>query len=421
MDSLIAGLHKFLTSPLLKAWLKEQLIHLKSYEARVRELKGVVENLKNVRDEIQHKVDEEELRHGREIPIEEKEWIERVEELISEYVDFIKDPDHKLALFDLWESGYLPKPGIRYRQSRKAYDITRKANGLLQRANFDTFSYWSGPPSMAAFFSNVGYESFPSREETMRKIIAELEKPSVRMIGLHGLSGMGKTTLVKEVVKVALEAKKIDVVTMASVTRNPDIRKIQGQIADSLGIILDEESDVARAARIHKRLKNEKEKTLIILDDLWEKVDFNMLGIPYEIHNHTGLKKVKEGKSVHVDSLMNQKEGSPKEPHGASDELKTEKTRSQYKGCKVLLISESKTVLLTQMGRKENCVFCLEALKEKETEMLFKKMAGMGDYNSKFQKLGAQIANKCNGLPMTIVTTARALKKQSPFVWEDKR
>ncbi|XP_068476983.1 probable disease resistance protein At4g27220, partial [Phaseolus vulgaris] len=71
------------------------------------------------------------------------------------------------------------------------------------------------------------------------------------------------------------------------------------------------------------------------------------------------------------------------------------------------------------MGRTENCVFSLEVLKEKEAEMLFKKMAGMGDFNSEFQKLGAQIANKCNGLPMTIVTTARALKNQSRSVWED--
>ncbi|XP_068479201.1 uncharacterized protein [Phaseolus vulgaris] len=420
MDSLIiAGFRKFLRWPLLKAWLKEQLIYLTSYETSVHELKGAVENLKNVRDEILHKVDEEEQRRGREIPLQVKEWIESVNRLISEYEDFNEDTYHELAVFDLLKSGYLPKPGIRYRQSRQAHDIRRKVNGLLQSAKFDTFSYWSGPPSMDAFFSNVGYESFPSREETMRKMIAELEEPSVRMIGLHGLSGMGKTTLVKEIVKVVLEAKKIDVVTMASVTRNPDIRKIQGQIADTLGVILDEESDIARAARIQGMLKSEKKKTLIILDDLWEKVDFNMLGIPYEIHGDNGLKNVKEGKSLLAGSLMNMKDGKSKEARGASPEMKTEETRSQYKGCKILMISESKKVLLSQMGRTENCVFSLEVLKEKEAEMLFKKMAGMGDFNSEFQKLGAQIANKCNGLPMTIVTTARALKNQSRSVWED--
>ncbi|MCI87909.1 disease resistance protein, partial [Trifolium medium] len=47
-----------------------------------------------------------------------------------------------------------------------------------------------------------------------------------------------------------------DVVAMSSITRNPDIRQIQGRIADALGMKLDEESDIARAARIRRRLKN---------------------------------------------------------------------------------------------------------------------------------------------------------------------
>ncbi|TKY63847.1 Disease resistance protein [Spatholobus suberectus] len=455
MGSLIVGCHQFLTSPRLKAWLKAQWIHLKSYETRVRELKGVVEKLKEKKYAIQRTVDEEEHRHGREIHVEVKEWIKSANLIIDEYEVFDEDKlCHEVAVFDLFDSGYLPKPGIRYRRSRKAYDITRKANGLLQTAKFDYFSYWSGPPYMAAFFSNVGYESFPSREETMRKIIEELEKPSVGMIGLHGLSGVGKTTLVKEVVKDALEEKMFDVVTMASVTKNPDIRKIQGQIVDMLGVVLDSESDIARAARIQKILKNEKKSTLIILDDLWEKLDLNMVGIPYEIDNDDGLKNVKEGKSLDsgglknvkegksldagslknagsfkkAGSFKNVKEGKPPTAHsmtklqklaGGSDSVKAEETHSLYKGCKILMISESRQVLLSQMEGKANSIYPMEVLKEKEAEMLFKKMAGIGDQNSEFEKLAAQIANKCKGLPMSIVTTARALKHKSPSVWED--
>ncbi|MCI40585.1 disease resistance protein, partial [Trifolium medium] len=80
--------------------------------------------------------------------------------------------------------------------------------------------------------------------------------------------------------------KMFDVVAMSRITRNPDIRQIQGHIADALGMKLDEESDIARAARIRRRLKNES--TLIILDDLWEAVDLNMLGIPLDIDDGDG-------------------------------------------------------------------------------------------------------------------------------------
>jgi len=436
MAPLIACYHFLTSSPRAKAWLKKQLIQLDLYEARVDQVKDVVEKLKKKRDSIQHTVDEEERRHGRKIHVEVKEWMESVDKLIRAYKDFDDDEIcHKRAVFEFFDSGYLPRPGIRYRRSIKAKNITKQANGLLQNAKFDILSYWSGPPSMAAFFSNLGYESYTSRNDTVKKITDEFQKPGVRMIGLHGLSGVGKTSLVKEVVKKALKDKMFEVVTMASVTKNPDVRKIQGQIADMLGFVLEEESDIARAARIHKILNNENKSTLIILDDLWEEVNFNLLGIPCELEKEDGVTNV-QGKSLDVDSLKNVSDGkSPdvdilmnvdgskninkgKSPVDASDRVKAENFVPQYKGCKILMISEIKQVLLTQMEGKEESIFPVDVLKEEEAEMLFKKKAGISDKNSEYDKLAAQIASKCKGLPMTIVTTARALKNKSLSVWD---
>ncbi|XP_027905952.1 uncharacterized protein LOC114165560 [Vigna unguiculata] len=458
MAALIACFHFLTLSPRAKLWLKKQFIQLDLYKARFDEVKDVVERLKNKRDAIRHTTDEEERRHGRRIHIEVKEWMERVDKLILEYRVFNEDEIcHKCALFDFFDSGYLPKPGIRYRRSRKANDITKQANGLLQDAKFDILSYWSGPPSMAAFFSNLGYESYSSRNDTVKKIADEFQKPGVRMIGLHGLSGVGKTTLVKEVVKKALKDKMFEVVTMASVTKNPDIRKIQGQIADMLGVVLEEESDIARAARIHQILNNENKSTLIILDDLWEEVNFDLLGIPYELEKEDGVKNIqgkspdvyslknvsdgkspildgsasfKKGRSHDVDGSKNVKKGEVlgggfknvnegKSPIDAFGRVKAENIVPQYKGCKILMISEIKQVLLSQMEGKEESIFPVEVLKEKEAEMLFKKKAGISGKSFEYDKLGAQIASKCKGLPMTIVTTARALKNKSLSVWEE--
>ncbi|XP_061365656.1 probable disease resistance protein At4g27220 [Gastrolobium bilobum] len=433
MDPLIAWFCQFMMSPRMKERLKQQmLIPLWKYEARVRELDIGVEDLKKKRAAVQHRVEEEENRYGRRITDEVKKWIEGVDKIISECEDFHGDERCKLALFDLFTSGYLPKLGIRYHLSTKAYDITRKINGLSQTAKHDTLSYWFGPPSMAAFFSIVGYESFPSRDEIKKKIMAALKNPNVRMIGLHGLSGVGKTSLAKKVAQEALKDKMFNVVVMANVTRNADIRKIQGQIADMLGMKLDEESDIARAARIQKRLKNERESTLIILDDLWDKLDFNMLGIPSENDDEGGLKNVKEEKPHGAHNTMKTETSSekPKTEEAfnmmksenildATDVVKIEDTLSRYKGWKMLLISETKQVLSSQMEGRENSIFSVDVLMEKEAQALFKKKAGIGDTDSVFEKLAAQIANKCQGLPMSIVTTARALKNQSRSVWED--
>ncbi|XP_061370921.1 putative disease resistance protein At4g19050 [Gastrolobium bilobum] len=430
MDRLTAWCCKLLTSPQLKAWLKQQLlIPLLEYETRLKKLEVAIQNLKKDKEVLQHKVDEEENRYGRGIPDEVKNWIDGVNKIISEYDRFLGEEElHELAVFDLLASGgYLPKPGIRYRQSRKAHDITKKVNALQQKAKKDTLSYWLRPPSLAAFFSNVGYESFQSRDEIVKKIKAAFEDSNVKMIGLHGFSGVGKTTLVKEVAKEALDEKKFDVVTMANVTRNPDIRKIQGQIAEMLGMTLDEKSEIARATRIQMRLKNEKESVLIIFDDLWAKLDFNMLGIPSG--DDDGLTNIEEKKSLEemkTEGASKKKETEDalsmmktKEPLSASNVTKTKETLSRYKGCKVLLISEIKQVLSSHMEGKEDSIFCLEVLKDKEAETLFKNKSGIGDTKSEFEKLAAQIAKKCEGLPMHIVTTARALKNQSRSTWED--
>ena len=70
------------------------------------------------------------------------------------------------------------------------------------------------------------------------------------------------------------------VVVVASVTRNPDQKKIQDTIADMLHFKLDEKSEMGRAEHIRLRLKNETENILIVLDDLWDGLDLNGLGIP---------------------------------------------------------------------------------------------------------------------------------------------
>lgn len=58
------------------------------------------------------------------------------------------------------------------------------------------------------------------------------------MISLHGLSGLDKTTLVKEVANEAFDEKMFDAVTMASIIRNLDIyEKSKGILLTRLGYI----------------------------------------------------------------------------------------------------------------------------------------------------------------------------------------
>ncbi|XLU80631.1 hypothetical protein S245_004051 [Arachis hypogaea] len=136
------------------------------------------------------------------------------------------------------------------------------------------------------------------------------------MIGIHGLAGMGKTTLVIEAANRVQnrESKVFDVVIMANVGKILDIRKTQGQIADMLGIILQEESEYARAIRIKEKLKKEK-NALIILDDVYAKIDLDMLGIPSQSPDDKQKNLLlKEGKSFSNVDQTKARQTKPMDP-----------------------------------------------------------------------------------------------------------
>ena len=85
-----------------------------------------------------------------------------------------------------------------------------------------------------------GYEALESRMSTLNQIMKALRDGDDNMIGVWGMGGVGKTTLVEQVAKHAKEQKLFDEVVMASVFQNSDLRKIQGQLADMLGLKFEE-------------------------------------------------------------------------------------------------------------------------------------------------------------------------------------
>ncbi|TXG53573.1 hypothetical protein EZV62_018829 [Acer yangbiense] len=132
--------------------------------------------------------------------------------------------------------------------------------------------------------------------------------------------------------KVSYHDKLFDVVVVAEVTEVPDIKNIQGQIADELGLKFHEESLSGRAARLHDRLKKEK-RVLLVLDNIWAKLDLEAVGIPLE--------------------------------EGRNDDQRQ---------CKILLTSRSEVVLRNDMNTKKN--FLVKTLSDKEAGNLFWQIVG---------------------------------------------
>ncbi|KAL5853450.1 hypothetical protein ACOSQ3_008568 [Xanthoceras sorbifolium] len=181
--------------------------------------------------------------------------------------------------------------------------------------------------------------------------------------------------------KVSYKDKLFDVVVMAEVTETPDIKIIQGQIADELGLKFHEESLSGRAARLRDRLKKEK-KVLVVLDNIWAKLDLDAVGIPF-------------GEEKKESTLQEE------EPKRRNDDQR------RYK---ILLTSRSEVVLSNKMDVEKN--FLVEILSHEEAGNLFWGIVGDSAKNCDFDPIEAEIVGYCAGLPVAISTVANALKKK---------
>ena len=174
--------------------------------------------------------------------------------------------------------------------------------------------------------------------------------------------------MAKVVAKRAKDGKLFDEVVMAVVSQNLDLKNIQGQIAEMLGLKFAEEYPLVRAERLKKRLMDSK-SVLLTLDDVWDALDLKAVGIP----------------------------------HGG-----------QHNRCKILLTSRSEDAC-TQM--KSQKIFKIEVLFEEEAWNLFREMASNCVDTIGLRQIAEEVAKECGGLPVAIVTIGRALENKGDDEW----
>nr|XP_048325980.1 uncharacterized protein LOC125421339 [Ziziphus jujuba var. spinosa] len=185
------------------------------------------------------------------------------------------------------------------------------------------------------------------------------------------MPGAGKTTLVNEVSRRALEMKFFSEAVLVPVSNTPDVGKIQKAIAERLELKLDKETIPERALLLRSRLQ--QEKMLIILDDVWKELNLKDVGIVFE---------------------------------------------GDQKGCKILFTSRFERVLQTDMGVDK--IFKVGLLQEAEALNWFSCIVAQTvEKYSECAYLVNDIVEECARLPITIETIACALKDRRQDIWQD--
>jgi hypothetical protein len=334
------------------------------YSSNIERMNKEVKKLRAARDRLQHSVDA--ITYGDEIHVDVKNWLEEANGIIE---DFSKD-------FEGEEAGTKSclNLKVRHQLSHKAAKIVTDIGEVLKKnTSFDTVSYRHAPqPQWIETLSRTEYMPCESRMSTVERLMEALRDDNIHVIGVWGMPGVGKSTLVREVAKQAMEEKLFDEVAIANVTQSPDVSRIQEEIAQMLyDLKLDKEAECDRKILLRERLtkKEDKKMILVILDDIWKYLDLEDLGIP-------------------------------------------------SKKCKVLLTSRDREVLVSEMGTKD--VFGLDVLAEKEAWSLFERMAGdCVNKDRDMRSAATKVAKACSGLPLALVTVSKALKNKQLFEWDD--
>ncbi|XP_022747140.1 probable disease resistance protein At4g27220 isoform X2 [Durio zibethinus] len=340
--------------------IARQVSYLFKHKSKFQNLRDQLQKLNDARQRVKEAVNAAN-RQGEEIFDDVNSWLTKVNGICDEAAAQL-DGDERKAKQRCFV-GFCPNFKSRYQLSRKAEKEANTIAELLKdKDRLDGVSYKPASEGTATRAVKE-YEAFESRKGVLDAVMTALKDANLSIIGVYGMGGLGKTTLVKQVARQAKDENLFDEVVLTAVTQSYDIKEIQDRIADELGLTFEKQSDTGRAGKLRDRLKRIR-KVLVILDDIWVKLDMEALGIPYE---------------------------------------------GEHQGCKILLTSREQDAL-SLMGSLNN--ISIQILKEEEAWNLFKKKAGDIVQRPDLHATAIEVAKECAGLPIAIVTVGEAMKNK---------
>ncbi|KAG7650169.1 putative P-loop containing nucleoside triphosphate hydrolase, leucine-rich repeat domain superfamily [Arabidopsis thaliana] len=326
--------------------------YIRNLKKNLRALQREMEDLIAIQHEVQNKVARDEARHQRRLEAVQV-WLDRVNSIDIECKDLLSVSPvelQKLCLCGLC-SKYVCSS---YKYGKKVFLLLEEVKILKSEGNFDEVSQ---PPPRSKV------EEWPTQptigqEEMLKKAWNRLMEDGVGIMGLHGMGGVGKTTLFKKIHnKFAEIGGTFDIMIWIVVSKGAKLSKLQEDIAEKLRLCDDpwknkNESD--KATDIHRVLKGKR--FVLMLDDIWEKVDLEAIGIPYP---------------------------------------------SEVNKCKVAFTTRDQKVCGQMGDHKPIQVKCLEP---EDAWELFKNKVGDNTLSSDpvIVGLAREVAQKCRGLPLAL-------------------
>ncbi|XP_056846910.1 LOW QUALITY PROTEIN: putative disease resistance protein At5g05400 [Raphanus sativus] len=156
-----------------------------------------------------------------------------------------------------------------------------EAQVTISRGVFDEVAQRDSIPKVVERI--LHHQKIFGQEEIVESTWGVIKEGRVGLLwGVYGTGGVGKTTFLSQINnKFLTESNDFDVVIWVLVSRNPNVKRIQEEIGKRLELYEEcwEKKTENEIASVIKR-SLERNKYVLLLDDMWEKLDLASIGIP---------------------------------------------------------------------------------------------------------------------------------------------
>ncbi|CAH8357629.1 unnamed protein product [Eruca vesicaria subsp. sativa] len=244
-------------------------------KANLKALDTAMQKLEERRDDLLIRVSIEEGR-GLERLAQVQGWLSRVASIDSQVSDLLKVKPTEIKRLCIF--GYVSKKCISScKYGKDVWKKLEEVRELLSEGVFEELARKRPAPKVGKkhIQATIGLDSM------VGKAWESIMKTEGRTLGIYGMGGVGKTTLLTRIYnKFMEEVNEFDVVIWVVVSKDLQYKSIQNQILGRLRVDKEweKETEEEKAFSIDKILGTKK--FIVLLDDLWSEVDLDKIGVP---------------------------------------------------------------------------------------------------------------------------------------------
>uniref|UniRef100_A0A0E0RHG6 Uncharacterized protein n=1 Tax=Oryza rufipogon TaxID=4529 RepID=A0A0E0RHG6_ORYRU len=334
----------------------------------VRALEAATERLRERLSNVETRLDSA-TRKGMQPRNEVERWLKRAEHVCVETEKIQAKYDKRTKCM----GSLSPCICVNYMIAKSAAANCQAAEKIYSEGMFEEYGVMVPQASTEVPITDI---SLTSTDRYRNLAVKFIRDEAVSKVGLWGPGGVGKTHLLHQINNLFHKNPAFDVVIRVTASKGCSVAKVQDAIVGEQMLVKKDDTE-SQAVIIYEFLKSKN--FLILLDDLWEHVDLDKVGIPNK-----------------VSSIGNYKQ-------------------------KLLLTTRSESVC-GQMGVKNGQRIKVDCLDETDAWHLFKENVGTEiiENHPLVLKLAKEVANELAGLPLALIVVGRAMStKRHPREWQN--